>query len=163
MSRESLLINGRHYQAGKVERVFNKLSKQELNSIERVFTYLTKIDPETLLFHFCLETTLPRLSPTNLSGSQNNGVHSKKIRFIFIPLRSTKPQWIMVRGGRQGVSRLILATVLSRGITDLRRQYASGNKLLQVFQLNSTINYNSEEVNFIETWVWNLYVDKQIT
>lgn len=57
----------------------------------------------------------------------------------------------MVRGGRQGVSRLILATVLSWRITDLRRQYASGNKLLQVFQLNSTINYNSEEVNFIET------------
>lgn len=67
VNREWVLINGRHYQAGKVGRVFNKLSKQEPNSIERVFTYLTKIDPETLLFHFCLETTLSRLSPTNLS------------------------------------------------------------------------------------------------
>lgn len=67
VNREWVLINGRHYQAGKVGRVFNKLSKQELNSIERVFTYLTKIDPETLLFRFCTETTLPRLSPTNLS------------------------------------------------------------------------------------------------
>lgn len=67
VNREWVLINGRHYQAGKVGRVFNKLSKQELNSIERVFTYLTKIDPETLLSHFCLEITLLRLSPTNLS------------------------------------------------------------------------------------------------
>lgn len=67
VNREWVLINGRHYQAGKVGRVFNKLSKQELNSIERVFTYLTKIDPETLLSHFCLEVTLLRLSPTNLS------------------------------------------------------------------------------------------------
>lgn len=67
VNREWVLINGRHYQAGKVGRVFNKLSKQELNSIERVFTYLTKIDPETLLSHFCLEITLLRLLPTNLS------------------------------------------------------------------------------------------------
>jgi hypothetical protein len=91
VNREWVLINGRHYQAGKIERIFSKLSKQELNSIEWVFTYLTKIDPETLLSHFSLETTLPRLSPTNLSIAQNNGVYSMRISFILIPLRSTQP------------------------------------------------------------------------
>lgn len=160
MSRELVLINGRHYQAGKVERVFNKLSKQELNSIERVFTYLTKIDPETLLFYFfCLETTLPRFSPTNLSVAQNNGVHSRKIKFIFIPLRSTKPQWIVAWGGCEGCWESSWKRSYLVELQTSERKYALGNKLCQVFQLNSVLNYNSEDINFIETWV----CEKQIT